>query len=257
MNSVIHISVISCFFLFVAFGLVGYFYAYNTVLGNIFLNFDPSDKLILTGRLGMGLTLMFGMPMSLLPCREAFFSLLKQIKAHRSNTLAAVAVEVPLGTDNMNEGKSLLHKSTSTTCHSVSSLDYASMNESNENLNRMETRSTCMEDDIEEMEIDMDVSVASSSGMSNTRNAFVHVFVTLAFATFGYIGAVFVPGVEYVWRILGSSMGMIIAFIVPALCYLKIRGHKGVRKTTAGAFLLLVFSIVAAIICTVKAVSSS
>lgn len=225
------------------------------MLGNIFLNFDPSDKLILTGRLGMGLTLMFGMPMSLLPCREAFFSLLNQIKAHRSKVLAAV--EVPFGTDHMNEGKSLLQKSVSTTCHSTPSLDYASMDENSEKLNRMETRSTCMEDDIEEMEIDMDASVASSSEESETRNAFVHVFVTLAFATFGYIGAVFVPGVEYVWRILGSSMGMIIAFIVPALCYLKIRGHKGVRKTTAGAFLLLVFSIVAAIICTVKAVSSS
>lgn len=232
-------------------------------MGNIFLNFDPSDKLILVGRLGMGLTLMGGMPMSLLPCREAFFSLLTQIETYYSkdfhfigenHLLHETNFEVEFGLNDMNEKKGLLLKSTSATCHSAPSLDYSSMEQINNKLDRMETGSTLME-----IQMDMESSASATSINNNNnkeiRSVHVHVLVTLAFAVFGYIGAVYVPGVEYVWRILGSSMGMIIAFIVPSMCYLKIRGHRGVRRTVVCTFLLLIFSMIAAFICTIEAIS--
>jgi hypothetical protein len=41
---------------------------------------DASDKLIIVGRLGMGLTLMFGLPVSALPCKEAWLSIAPQIQ---------------------------------------------------------------------------------------------------------------------------------------------------------------------------------
>jgi hypothetical protein len=38
-KNIIHRSVAACFVLFQAFGLAGYFYAYDACNGNIFLNF--------------------------------------------------------------------------------------------------------------------------------------------------------------------------------------------------------------------------
>ena len=41
---------------------------------------DPSDPVVIVGRIGMGLTLMFATTVMTLPCREAFLSLIPQIK---------------------------------------------------------------------------------------------------------------------------------------------------------------------------------
>jgi amino acid permease len=59
-----------------------------------------------------------------------------------------------------------------------------------------------------------------------------------------------VPGVATVWSIMGSSVSMAIAYILPSLFYLKLRGHKELNPRKAGAFLLLVLSVIAACVCT-------
>ncbi len=41
---------------------------------------DASDPLIIIGRLGMGMTLMFAVPLVILPTRESFFNISPQIK---------------------------------------------------------------------------------------------------------------------------------------------------------------------------------
>jgi len=278
-SNIIHISIACTFFVSLAFGLVGYFYAYNTVKGNIFLNFDPSDKLILVGRLGMGLALMFGMPMSLLPCRDAFFSLVSQLNNHImiSCSSGGVLVEKPImDCEDKTESDSLLLQSSATyrsnycediktqrtpdTYRSNSSLEsYSSGHE----FDRSETNSACTEDEeaFGGMEIEMDstASMGEEGGHSDESDpisSFLHVFVTFVFAALGYFGAVFLANIEYVWRILGSSVGMMIAFHIPCLCYLKIRWRKGIHRMNVLTFLLLIFTIVASIVCTMKAISS-
>ena len=62
-----------------AFGLAGYLWAYEDTKDNILLNFDPSDKIILIGRIGCGITTLFALPMNLVPCREAMLSLVAQL----------------------------------------------------------------------------------------------------------------------------------------------------------------------------------
>ena len=109
-------------------------------------------------------------------------------------------------------------------------------------------------------EIDVESSeeytVPTEEKTMQDNNPWVHFAVTMTIATYAFIGAVSVPGVAVVWSILGSSLGMIIGFIVPAACYLRIRGGKGLgRKTNMGAFALLVVSIVLAVVCTIQAIS--
>ena len=48
-KSAIHISIASCFVLFQAFGLAGYFYAYDACRGNIFLNFGECGFRVVNG----------------------------------------------------------------------------------------------------------------------------------------------------------------------------------------------------------------
>jgi amino acid permease len=67
--------------------------------------------------------------------------------------------------------------------------------------------------------------------------------------------AVSVPGVAIVWSVIGSSLGMIIGFIIPGACYLKIRGKKGIwRPTNLGALILMIFSVVVAIVCSIQTI---
>ena len=80
----------------------------------------------------------------------------------------------------------------------------------------------------------------------------VHVFSTLGILVSCYILAVGVPGVGVVWSIAGSSMAIVIGFIIPSSCYLKIRSKKSVNPRSVGASLLLVFSIASSVVCTVR-----
>ena len=56
-------------------GLCGYLYAYDETKDNILLNFPLEYKIVLIGRLGYGFTLMFGLPLVFLPCRDALLSI--------------------------------------------------------------------------------------------------------------------------------------------------------------------------------------
>lgn len=67
---------------------------------------------------------------------------------------------------------------------------------------------------------------------SNNDDLFFHYGATLMLALLGYVGAVCVPGVEVVWSVLGSSLGLTIAFVMPCACYLKIRASKGMNDET-------------------------
>ena len=288
MKSAIHTAIASCFVLFQVFGLAGYLYAYDACRGNIFLNFgecdyvlcstdlnftiyfstaslpfyaDPSDPLIIAGRLGMGVTLMFGLPLSILPCREAFLSLIPQLRRfwneyrEQAELLKKSKLDASMG--NSSYAALPLNSRINTSYSSFASAEI----DSKSCVNHVENAGT----DSVSAEVVNDFDVEKSQGhafqpedeMLHDHNSpvstTVHVCTTMAMTTFSFFGAVSVPGVAIVWCILGSSLGMLIAFITPCACYLKIRGRKGMRRrTNIGALALLIFSIVISVACTTQ-----
>jgi amino acid permease len=188
----------------------------------------------------MGLTLMFGTPVVTLPCRAACLSFISQIQSRwkQSEDLAIL--------QKISELNALVETAHTRTILLDSNMDsYSSF--------------TAGEAEIDEgiCNISAEYSNAFEVEMSQDHITFAHVGITFMIAAFAFFGAVSVPGIAFVWSILGSSLGMSIGFIIPASCYLKIRGAKGLgRNTNMGALALLVFSILVAVVCTIQTILS-
>lgn len=211
--------------LFTTIGFFGYLCAYDDTKDNIFLNFDLSDKVFFLGRIGYAVTLTLAMPLVLLPCREALLSLPEQWN-HRKVASKVQAVQggpLIINGVNFDEELPLLSKAIK---------DY---------------------DSAEDMTPPTIPEVAELSPPTCGEYA-VHIGTTALIVTVCYIGAVAVPGVAVVWSICGSSMAIIIAFIIPSACYLKLRGQKGINPRTVGAACLLVFATIACVLCTAQTI---
>ena len=244
-KKVLRTSIVSTFFLFLSFAFAGYFYSYSDCKDNIFLNFgeyyttylcdcriyilmrstlifayilDPSDPLIIVGRISMGVTLMFGVPVVLVPCRDAFLSIFDQLnhlKVSKSKHHVAIDERTFLSSKNIYTYSSLM------------------------NVNDTEKN----------------VSHSDEKQQHSQHSMFSHIISTFFIITSTFLIAVAVPGVAIIWDILGSSMALIIGFILPCACYLKIRRKKGWRLLNIGAAALLIFSFVGCLLCTQQTLS--
>ena len=88
------------------------------------------------------------------------------------------------------------------------------------------------------------------------RSRILHFVSTFFIVAVCYIGAVAAPGVATVWSICGCMMSFIIAFILPALLYIKVRvakkGHLDARVFSS--WLLFAISVVGAVMCTAQTI---
>jgi len=216
-------ATIICFCCFWIVGVSGYLSAYTNTQGNIFLNFPLSDKTMILGRLGYGVTIVLALPVVLLPCREVFVSFPEQMQK-------------------------LMQKQQYPTKPSQLCIDeetpLASNEVSNDVKNYSQTPPT------------VKPALAHSQvpeGMKNVTSKverILHNISTIVIVGLAYIGAVGVPGVAIVWSIIGSSFAILLAFTFPAFSYIMIRSHTGCTDKIIGSWALLIFSVVAAIVCT-------
>eukprot|EP00752_Nemacystus_decipiens_P011549 g10255.t1 len=65
--------------LYIVLALCGYLYAFQDTKDDILLNFDPSDRVMILGRVGMGLTMLVAITMLVLPCRDIVFTVMDSI----------------------------------------------------------------------------------------------------------------------------------------------------------------------------------
>jgi len=254
-------SMLICFVLFYFVGLCGYLYAGAATADNILLNFSITDKAVLAGRMGFCLTLTFILPLIMLPCREAAVSIPAQYVAWRNDDSLVQKYQhlaserqhgahfVVNGVDFDNSAPVLI----SNDFHERhgSKLKYGTLARE-ENLSADETLCTLPSD--EEYSIEDEHKEKSTH---DWKEKLTHVGSTIAISVATYLVAISVPGVATVWSICGSSMAIWIAFIVPTGCFLKIREHKGLTTEALGAWILLLISIVAMIVCTRQAIISA
>ena len=73
-------------------------------------------------------------------------------------------------------------------------------------------------------------------GEKTETSFLVHVILIACIVIFGYICAVAVQGVGFVWSIFGSSIALIIKFFVPLAYYLKIRSKNNWDLLMSGQY---------------------
>ncbi|GMI45988.1 hypothetical protein TrCOL_g5832 [Triparma columacea] len=101
---VINGSIATCTALFLLFGAAGYMYALGETRDNIILNFEPDDKVVLVGKIGLGVTIMAGVSMIVLPCREALMSLPRKVRKYGRRGGKGKKLR-PVGEETRKEGE--------------------------------------------------------------------------------------------------------------------------------------------------------
>lgn len=249
---VLRTSMVICLVLFYLVGLGGYIFAGNQTRDNILLNFEISDRAVLSGRIGFCLTLMFGLPLILLPCREAALAVPMQWSNWRKD-------------DEMISKFQLLERDREEGAHLVvNGVDFDNdepillSKDPQRRHGALLTYGAVEEGTLATTELSSESLPLLGLETRRVDDVFAPENITATFAILllTYSVAVSVPGVASVWSIFGSSMAIWIAFVVPCGCYLKIREHKGLTVEALGAWILLIISTVAMIICTRQAIIS-
>jgi hypothetical protein len=238
------------------FGLAGYWCARDATEGNILLNFDFGDPVILAGRMGCGITILLAMAMVTLPCRESALVLWAQIIVARSNKPSGTNSQVVpephedyfRQAEEQRNGSSdseempLVTKESSTSSETV-----------NTNSHRRHTT------DPKESSL----VVWEDLVVSSQKEWWMRMGSTVGIVSVCYLGAVAAPGVAIVWSLCGSSMAYIIAFILPAACYIRVMRQPQILQdeTTMTpsawifwSWILLIFSVLCAMACTTQTI---
>ena len=225
-SSVISGAVFACFTLMYLLGLGGYLYAGSSTEGNILLNCDHNaDFLFFLGRVGCGITIMLATAMITLPCRDSSLEVIATfISRHKS-----------------------LHHDDVETCATTEM-----------------TRSTFTpkvpvvhEDTPLLMSIKEEQDEEESPKIDIFDIPWVHYGSTLGIVALCFVGAAAAPNVATVWSLCGSSMAFVIAFLLPAACYLQIQRRQRDPDGLAWrifSWFLVVFSIVGSIACTTQTI---
>lgn len=83
-----------------------------------------------------------------------------------------------------------------------------------------------------------------------------HVSLTYLLLFLCLICAAYLRSVATIWSLMGSSAALLIAYILPAICYLRIRRHKRFNRVKIGAWLLLISSVLMLILCSYEAITA-
>ena len=214
-RQVIHGAVGACFGLLYVFGLAGYLSFGQATKGNILLNLADDDRFwVLVGRVGCGITVLFAMPMMVLPCRRNLLELLDNLMEQYEKHHSGVADPSRHNNDDL------------------------ASEEAGELTRLLPTL----------------ISYSMRERTHMAEDATIHYVSTLLIVGGCYIAAVEAPGVAFVWSLCGSFMAYLISFILPCICYLQIERKLITKEWGWIGFSwgLLVFAIASAIACTTQ-----
>jgi amino acid permease len=220
-NGVVGTSTALCFLLTYLFGLSGYLIGGTATEGNILLNLNGN----VLGHFCCGVVMICAMAVVMLPCRSAILQLIETLHASGA---------CPHGTDCEKEGQT----ETSSQSENRSLLDLYVVHEGTSLLPRIE------EDEQECFMI---------------GNPYAHYGSTIAILAFSFLGAMKAPSVAIIWSFCGPTLAFLISFFFPAACYLEIQRREPGAHVFWGllAWFLIIFSVVAAIACTMQIICIS
>ncbi|CAH0485543.1 unnamed protein product [Peronospora farinosa] len=201
-------------------GTMGYLFAFQQsggVRDDILNNFSDSDPLVNLGRFGLLVTIQLSFPLIIQPCRA---NLLRLVKIIRSYSYARGKASYGLDSSYSEEGELVGEETTL-----LPSIGEA-----------------------------LPIGTINASTPARFRDSAVHVLLTVGIMASVITIALISPGVSVVWNLMGSTVGLLISYVLPCVSYVSIRREKpntDRRKLTA--WIILAGSSIICAVCTIQA----
>ena len=212
-------------------GFTGSLYAKCTpsgqVQGNILLDFDEDDPLLLLGRLCLAMTITLAFPMLVIPARDILVRSLvgsrfgRRFKSRRNNTQQSLLLAETIARDNTTGNDGL-----TTVEFEPMEISPPVRNNLEEPLLVLENRSMTgtLQDEgsgefVENMSISSEQRTTGDADSKSARTI-VALFVFWSAAAL----ACSVQSIDVVWDLVGSSFSIMLAFLIPCGAYLKLAG---------------------------------
>jgi len=207
-------------------GLTGSLYAKCTptgeVQGNILLDFDENDPLLLLGRMCLAMTITLAFPMLVIPARDILIRTVASTRfGRREPSLTPIDVSDAFSDIEVTNGLTEVE---------FEHMEVAQAAYLEEPLLAMESRSIAstapdaIRDDSDEF--DENRSTYRSTERDDTDSRLLRIAASgFVFWSAAFI-ACCVSSIDVIWDLLGSSFSIMMAFIIPCGAYLKLAGRK-------------------------------
>ena len=262
----IHSTIGICLSLYIVIAFCGYLFSLDLTCGDILNNYKNDDPIISVGRVGLVITLAMSFPLLVLPCRTVLGRLIvmfccsgkhksvggsstskKHTESTRllsktdehllSNPVAPAGLLSPIGTFITDSPANISARYNESLRN-----NYRTINESGENRVAHHTGGAADSGDdflgvsnptlaqgrsTSEQRASSTASVSQDSDDGATLALPIHVALTIFILAGSSQIALHVSSVVQIWSILGSSISIIIAYIIPCLMYISLRRqHK-------------------------------
>lgn len=212
---VIATTIIVSTVMYLLFGLSGYLFGGKHVPGDILTAFDDNDPLIGIGRIGLGFAMLCNIPLLALPTRDLIVGVLCGSSSSPSSpTTTTTTIDIPFSPLALRESSPLLPSATA-----------------------RRPRTTL-----------------PATPPTPELSLPAHVGLTGVLLLACYLLATTCTGVETVWSICGSSVGILLALTFPAALYSRVRGHKTHQWSVAWAKFTFAASLVLLVLCSTQVI---
>ncbi|KNC49472.1 uncharacterized protein AMSG_05486 [Thecamonas trahens ATCC 50062] len=258
-RNVIHVTVGICSTLYVVIGVAGYATFGTAVDGDVLKNYGRDDHLVNAGRFALLATLLCNFPLLCIPCRISLDRLV--LLARDAWCLPAPHGQSIAGHLTPPEKQPLLAQPDVNSGEGGEPSRWALAREDpRDALKLAGTPDTSRWDDehppspesvmVERLRV---VERAARDKYARLRQSIETVLIIASSLAF----AIAVPSVVIVWSFMGSTISMLIAFVLPALYYLKIRAARSTNPRRVAAVGLLCFGMIMLVACTYQSVRTT
>ena len=238
---VIRRAVGSTAFVFLLFGISGFYFAGPSTADNILKNFSSKDPILLAARCGLTVTLLSQLPIIVIPFRKTLYPLLWP----ETNRVEATQLR------RVQSFNAVVRRRSSPRDHSHQDARQRTSSLSGHHIDYFSTEEEACRGEKLLMEIEQGFGVSLDA-------AGVRYGLTLLIATVTLMVAQCVPGVSIVWAIVGSTLTVVICYLLPSAAYISVWRSLGRNKTVdvyvICCHVLFVIGIVFMVVCTPQAV---
>ena len=192
------------------------------VKGNVLLNFPSTDNLMSLGRACLACTITLAFPLLVIPCRDMIVRIIQEVKTGvKGGQEGGNKGEIGKGRIGRHYDFEGILGDEDTRDMEEPLIQQAAGERSTDELGRERLDSSKSFDS---------QALLSTSDQDFKRFGLRKVLVTLLVFWGGLLGATCVDNIEVVWDVLGSSISILVAFLIPCACYLVVSRGKELDK---------------------------